>query len=41
MRRVPFSFFVHPDSFSAVTKASGPVFMFCAPRLIIVGTKYV
>jgi hypothetical protein len=30
-RRVPFSSFVCPDSFSAVPRASGPVFMPCAP----------
>jgi hypothetical protein len=29
--RVPFSSFAHPDSFSAVPRASGPIFMFCAP----------
>jgi hypothetical protein len=28
-RRVSFSCFVRPDSFSAVTRAIGPVFMFC------------
>jgi hypothetical protein len=32
-RRVLFSCFVRPDSFSAVPRASGPVFMFCAPHL--------
>jgi ABC-type sulfate transport system permease subunit len=30
-RRVAFSCFALPDSFSAVPKASGPIFMFCAP----------
>jgi hypothetical protein len=30
-RRVTFSFFALPDSFSAVMRASGPVFLFCAP----------
>jgi hypothetical protein len=30
-RRVPFSCFALPDSFWAVPRASGPVFMFCAP----------
>jgi hypothetical protein len=30
-RRVSFSCFALPDSFSAVPRASGPVFMFCAP----------
>jgi hypothetical protein len=50
-RRVPFSCFVRPDSFSAKTwvpgplflfsavpRASGPVFKFCAPGLVIGGT---
>jgi hypothetical protein len=31
-RRLSFSYFAHPDSFSAVPRASGPVFKFCAPR---------
>jgi hypothetical protein len=30
-RRVPFSCFALPDSFSAVLRASGPDFQFCAP----------
>jgi hypothetical protein len=38
-RRVPSSCFALPDSFSGVSRASGPVFMFCAPRLIFDGTK--
>jgi hypothetical protein len=38
-RRFPFSCFVRPYSFSAVQKASGPVFMFCAPVLICSGTE--
>jgi hypothetical protein len=38
-RRVPFSCFARPDSFSAVPRASGPVFMFCAPRLVFGGTE--
>jgi hypothetical protein len=33
-RRLSFSCFARPDSFSAVPRASGPVLMFCAPRLI-------
>jgi hypothetical protein len=37
-RRVHFLCFVLPDSFSAVPSASGPIFMFCAPRLIFGGT---
>jgi hypothetical protein len=32
-RRVPFSCFASPNSFSAVTRASGPIFLFCAPGL--------
>jgi hypothetical protein len=39
VRRVPFSCFALPDSFSAVPKASGPVFMFCAPVHIFDGTE--
>jgi hypothetical protein len=38
-RRVPYSCFALPDSFSAVPRASIPVFMFCAPRLIFDGTE--
>jgi hypothetical protein len=38
-RRVPFSCFACPDSFSAVPRASGPVFMLCEPRLVFGGTK--
>jgi hypothetical protein len=30
-RQVPFSCFAHPDSFSAVPRASCPFFMFCSP----------
>jgi hypothetical protein len=37
--RLPFSCFVLLDSFSAVPRASGPVFMFCAPRLVFGGTE--
>jgi hypothetical protein len=33
-RRVPFSCFALPNSFSAVPRASGPDFMFCAPELV-------
>jgi hypothetical protein len=33
-RRVLFSCFARPDSFSAVPRASGPIFRFCAPGLI-------
>jgi hypothetical protein len=38
-RRFPFSYFACPDSYSAVLRASGPVFMFCAPSLIFGGTE--
>jgi hypothetical protein len=38
-RRVAFSCFALPDSFLAVLGASGPVFLFCAPRLIFGGTE--
>jgi hypothetical protein len=38
-RRVPFSCFALPDTFSAVPRASSPVFMFYAPRLFFDGTK--
>jgi hypothetical protein len=37
--RVLFSCFVLPNSFSAVPSALGPVFMFCAFRLIFGGTE--
>jgi hypothetical protein len=37
-RRVPFSFFVLPDSFLAVLRATGTVFLFCAPELIFDST---
>jgi hypothetical protein len=40
-RRVPFSHFARPNSFSVVPRASGPVLMFCAPRLIFGGTEVV
>jgi hypothetical protein len=33
-RRVPFSCFSRPDSFLAIPRASGPVFMFCAPGIV-------
>jgi hypothetical protein len=36
-RRVPFSCFALPNSFSEVSSASGPVFMFCTPALIFGG----
>jgi hypothetical protein len=34
VHRVQFSIFALPNSFSAVPKASGPVFIFCAPGLV-------
>jgi hypothetical protein len=37
--RVPFSHFALLDSFSAVPRASGPVFMLCAPGLVYGGTE--
>jgi hypothetical protein len=37
--RVPFSFFALPYTFSAVPRASGPVFMFCTLRLIVGRTE--
>jgi hypothetical protein len=39
VRRVLFSCFALPDSFSAVLRASGPVFLFCAPGLVFDGTE--
>jgi hypothetical protein len=38
-RRVPSSCFALRDSFSAVPRASGPLFMFCAPGLVFGGTE--
>jgi hypothetical protein len=38
-RRVSFSCFALPDSFSAVPRVSGPLFMFCAPGLIFGRTE--
>jgi hypothetical protein len=38
-RRVPFSCFARPDSFSIVPMASGPIFMFCASGLVFDGTE--
>jgi hypothetical protein len=39
VRRVPFSCFALPDSFSAVPRASRPVFMFFAPGLFFSSTE--
>jgi hypothetical protein len=38
-RRVPFSCFTLLDTLSAVRRASGPIFMFCAPRLVFSGNE--
>jgi hypothetical protein len=38
-RRVPFTCFALPESFSTVTRAWGPIFMFCVPTLIFCGTE--
>jgi hypothetical protein len=38
-RQVQFSCFALPDLFSTKPRASGPVFMFCAPRLIFSSTE--
>jgi hypothetical protein len=38
-RRVPFSCFTRPDSFSAVPRALGPAYIFYAPRLVFGGTE--
>jgi hypothetical protein len=38
-RRVPFSCFMLPNSFSAVSGMSGPVFKFCAPGLVFGGAE--
>jgi hypothetical protein len=40
-RQAPFLCFVLSGSFSAVPRASGPVFMFCAPGLIFSGIEVV
>jgi hypothetical protein len=39
LRRVPFSCFALPNTFLAVTRTSGPVFMFCAPGLVLGGIE--
>jgi hypothetical protein len=39
VRRVLFSCFVRPDSFSAVPRAMGLVLMFCAPGFVFGGTE--
>jgi hypothetical protein len=35
----PFSFLARPDLFSTVPRPSGPVFIFCAPKLVFGGTE--
>jgi hypothetical protein len=37
--RVSFSCYARPDSFSTVPRAVGPVFMFCAPGLVLGGNE--
>jgi hypothetical protein len=39
VRRVPLSCFALPHEFSAVPSASGPIFIFCEPRLIFDDTE--
>jgi hypothetical protein len=38
-RRVPFSWFALPDTYSMVPRTLGLIFMFYAPGLILVGTE--
>jgi hypothetical protein len=40
-RRVPFSCFALLDMFSAVSRPSGPLFLFCTPGIIFVGSEVV
>jgi hypothetical protein len=40
-RRVPLPCFALPDTFSAVTRVPGAVFMFCAPEDVSYGTESV
>jgi hypothetical protein len=37
--QIPFSCFARPDSFSAVPRVSGPVYMFCAPGPVFGGNS--
>jgi hypothetical protein len=39
VRRAPIACFAHSDAFSMVPRASGPAFMFGAPRIIFDGTE--
>jgi hypothetical protein len=41
VRRVSFSCFACPESFSTVLRASVPVFIFCAPGLVFYGVECV
>jgi hypothetical protein len=41
VRRVPFSCFTRPYSFSTVPRASGPIFMFCAHELFFGRAEFV
>jgi hypothetical protein len=38
-RRLPFSCVPLPNLFSTVPRVSSPIFMFCAPELVLYGTK--
>jgi hypothetical protein len=38
-RRLPFSSFAHPNSFATLSTASGPVFMYYAPRHVFGGAE--
>jgi hypothetical protein len=38
-RRVKFSYFTLPDPFSAIPRASDPVFIFCTPALVFDGIE--
>jgi hypothetical protein len=38
-RRVPFSCFARPNSFAAVKRATGLIFLFCTPGIVFVATE--
>jgi hypothetical protein len=38
-RRVPLPYFAHSDTFSVVLSASGLVFMFCDPQVVLGGSE--
>jgi hypothetical protein len=38
-RRVPFSCFARPESYSVVPRSSGPVFKFCVPKHVFSGVE--